>query len=103
MDTLRSRGRLQSMLSREAMFLLQNVLFLVVAAITLWGTIFPVLSEAVDSNTVTVGEPFYNRTAGPVLLGIIVLMGGWAAVSVAAGHGPQPGPGSRRAACGGGP
>ena len=75
MDTLRSRGRLQSMLSREAMFLLQNVLFLVVAAITLWGTIFPVLSEAVDNNTVTVGEPFYNRTAGPVLLGIIVLMG----------------------------
>ena len=75
MDSLRSRGRLQALLSREAMFLLQNVLFLMVAAVTLWGTIFPVLSEAFADNTVTVGEPFYNRTAGPILLGIIVLMG----------------------------
>lgn len=75
MDTLKSRGRLESFLSREAMFLLQNVLFLAVAAITLWGSIFPVISEAFNNNTVTVGEPFYNRIAGPVLLVILVVMG----------------------------
>jgi cytochrome c-type biogenesis protein CcmF len=75
MDSLRSRGRLESMLSREAMFLLQNVLFLAVAAITLWGSIFPLFSEVLNNNTVTVGEPFYNRIAGPVLLAILVVMG----------------------------
>ena len=75
MDTLRSRGRLQSMLSREAMFLLQNVLFLIVAAITLWGSIFPVIAGAASGDTLTVGEPYFNRTAGPVLLVIIALMG----------------------------
>ncbi len=74
MDTLRSRGRLQSLLSREAMFLLQNVLFLVVAAITLWGSIFPVIADA-SGDTVTVGEPYFNRTAGPVMLVIVGLMG----------------------------
>jgi len=75
MDSLRSRGKLESMLSREAMFLLQNVLFLAVAAITLWGSIFPLFSEVFNNNTVTVGEPFYNRIAGPVLLAILVVMG----------------------------
>ena len=75
MDTLRSRGRLQSMLSRESMFLLQNVLFLLVAAITLWGSIFPVFADAASGDTVTVGEPYFNRTAGPVMLVIVGLMG----------------------------
>nr|ABZ09428.1 putative cytochrome C assembly protein [uncultured marine microorganism HF4000_APKG8C21] len=75
MDTLKSRERLDSMLSREAVFLMQNVLFLAVAFVTLWGTVFPIFSEAVEGTTVTVGAPFFNRVNGPLLLGLILLMG----------------------------
>ena len=75
MDTLRSRERLDALLSRESAFLVQNVLFLVVAFVTLWGTVFPVFSEAAQGTTVTVGRPFFDRVNGPVLLALIVLMG----------------------------
>ncbi len=74
-DTLKSRASLDSMLSRESAFLIQNVLFLAVAFVTLWGTIFPIFSEAVDGSTVTVGQPFFNRVNGPLLLVLILLMG----------------------------
>ena len=74
-DTLRSRGRLESMLSRESAFLAQNVLFLTVAFVTLWGTIFPIFSEAASDTVVTVGRPFFDRVNGPMLLVIVMLMG----------------------------
>ena len=64
MDSLRSRENLESMLSRESAFLLQNVLFLAVAFITLWGTVFPIFSEAAQDATVTVGQPFFNKING---------------------------------------
>ena len=75
MDTLKSREGLESMLSREAAFLAQNVLFLAVAFVTLWGTIFPVLSEAAQGTTVTVAQPFFNRVNGPMLLALVLLAG----------------------------
>ncbi len=74
-DTLRSRGRLESALSRESAFLAQNILFLTVAFVTLWGTIFPIFSEAASDTVVTVGQPFFNRVNGPALLLIVLLMG----------------------------
>ncbi len=74
-DTLRSRGRLESLLSRESAFLAQNVLFLTVAFVTLWGTVFPIFSEAASDTVVTVGQPFFNRVNGPALLAIVMLMG----------------------------
>ena len=74
-DTLKSRGRLESMLSRESAFLTQNVLFLVVAFVTLWGTVYPAISRASQDVTITVGEPFFNRVNGPMLLAIVLLMG----------------------------
>jgi cytochrome c-type biogenesis protein CcmF len=75
LDTLKSRGRLESMLSRESAFLTQNVLFLTVALVTLWGTIYPVISKASQDVTITVGAPFFNRVNGPLLLVIVLLMG----------------------------
>ena len=74
-DSLRSRAQLESIVSRESAFLGQNILFLAVAFVTLWGTIFPVFSEAADGTVVTVGRPFYDRVNGPILLLIVVLMG----------------------------
>ena len=75
MDTLKSRQRLESMLSRESFFLIQNVLFLVVAFVTLWGTVYPVIADASQGETITIGEPYFNRVNGPILLTIVVIMG----------------------------
>ena len=74
-DSLRSRAQLEAIVSRESAFLGQNILFLAVAFVTLWGTIFPVFSEAADGTVVTVGRPFYDRVNGPILLLIVMLMG----------------------------
>lgn len=74
-DTLKSRARLDSLLSRESIFLLQNVLFLSVALITLWGTIFPVFAEATRGESLTVGKPFFDKVNGPILLALVFLMG----------------------------
>lgn len=72
---LKSSQRLESLLSREAAFLVNNLLLLGVAFITLWGVIFPLISELVSGKTITVTEPFYNQINGPILLTLIVLMG----------------------------
>jgi cytochrome c-type biogenesis protein CcmF len=72
---LRSTQSLESMLSREAAFLVNNLLLLGIAFITLWGVIFPLISELVTGRTITVGEPFYNDMNGPLMLALIVLMG----------------------------
>ena len=73
--SLKSRERLDSILSRESAFLTQNVLFLAVAMVTLWGTIYPVISEATQGLTITVGRPFFDRVNGPLLLVLVFLMG----------------------------
>ena len=74
-DSLQSRGQLESFFSREAAFLGQNILFLLIAFITLWGTVFPIFSEAVNETTMTVGKPFFDKVNGPLMLLLILLMG----------------------------
>ena len=74
-DTLKSRSGLDSMISRESAFLAQNVLFLLIAFVTLWGTIFPIFSEAVDDTTMTIGQPFFNKVNGPLMVLLVLLMG----------------------------
>jgi len=74
MALLRSSGSLESALSREAAFLVNNLLFLGVAFVTLWGVVFPIISELVLDTTITVGEPFYNRVNGPIILALLFLM-----------------------------
>ena len=72
---LKSAGSLESRLSREAAFLVNNLLFLGVAFVTLWGVVFPLISQLFRGATVTVGEPFYNQVNGPLLLALVFLMG----------------------------
>lgn len=74
-ESLKSETQLDSLLSREAAFLLNNLLFLGVAFATMWGTLFPIISELVTGEKVTVGPPFYNRVNGPLLAAIVLLMG----------------------------
>ena len=70
---LRSEHKLESLVSRESSFLFNNLLFLVACFTVLWGTLFPVLSEWVQGNKVTVGPPFFNRVTIPVALALLIL------------------------------
>jgi cytochrome c-type biogenesis protein CcmF len=70
---LRSEHKLESLLSRESSFLFNNLLLLVACFTVLWGTLFPVLSEWVQGNKVSVGPPFFNRVNVPVALLLLLL------------------------------
>lgn len=72
---LRSPAEFESYLSREAAFLFNNLILVGIAFAVFWGTIFPVLSEAVRGVKITVGPPFFNRVNGPLALGLVFLMG----------------------------
>jgi cytochrome c-type biogenesis protein CcmF len=68
---LQADVQLESMLSREAAFLFNNLLLVGIAFSVLWGTLFPILSEAVRGTKITVGPPFFNRVNVP--LGLLLL------------------------------
>ena len=72
---LKNSRNLESMLSREAAFLINNFLLLAIAFIILWGIMFPLVSQFIQGVTITVGAPFYNQTTGPLMLFIIFVMG----------------------------
>src|SRR4029077_12677716 len=72
---LRSPAELESYLSREAAFLFNNLILVGIAFAVFWGTIFPVISEAVRGVKITGGPPCCNRVNGPLALGLIFLMG----------------------------
>jgi cytochrome c-type biogenesis protein CcmF len=75
LPSLRSEHQLDSMVSREASFLANNLLLVAAAFAVFWGTIFPLVSEAVRGVKVAVGPPFYQQVAGPIFLALIVLIG----------------------------
>src|SRR5579883_1064265 len=74
-DHLKSEHKLESLVSRESSFLFNNLVLLAACFTVLWGTLFPVLSEYVQGNKVTVGAPFYNRVAVPIGLFLLFLTG----------------------------
>ncbi len=74
-NALKSRSTLESTLSREASFLVNNLLLLAIAFVTLWGVVYPLISEAFRGSVVTVAAPFYNQVNGPLMLGLVFLMG----------------------------
>ena len=66
------RGRLGA---RGRAFLLNNLLFAAVAATVLFGTVFPLLAEALTDTRVSVGAPYFERVVGPLAVGLLVLAG----------------------------
>ncbi|MEP7135630.1 MAG: heme lyase CcmF/NrfE family subunit [Chloroflexota bacterium] len=72
---LKSETEMTSMLSREALFLLNNLLFISILVVCFWGVIYPLISELFTGQKVTVGPPFYLRATGPLFAGLIFLMG----------------------------
>jgi cytochrome c-type biogenesis protein CcmF len=74
-DDLRSDGVMTSLLSRESLFLINNLLFIGILVVVFWGTVYPLISELFTGQKVTVGPPFYNSTTGPLFAGLLLLMG----------------------------
>jgi cytochrome c-type biogenesis protein CcmF len=74
-DTLGAQGELDSVVSRESAFLLNNVLLVAATFTVFFGTVFPLLSEAVRDVKVSVGAPFFNQVNVPLFLSLIFLMG----------------------------
>ena len=74
-SSLKSAQTLESSLSREAAFLVNNLLFLGIAFATLWGVVYPLISQVTRGTTITVGRPFYDQVNGPLFLALIFIMG----------------------------
>jgi cytochrome c-type biogenesis protein CcmF len=74
-DHLKSEHQLEALVSRESSFLFNNLLLLIACCTILIGTLFPVISEYVQGNKVTVGAAYYNVIAPPIGLGLLFLTG----------------------------
>ncbi|MGE5249866.1 MAG: heme lyase CcmF/NrfE family subunit [Bacteroidota bacterium] len=72
---LRSETEMKSMLSREALFLLNNLLFMSVLVVCFVGVIYPLASELFTGQKVTVGPPYYERATAPLFATLMFLMG----------------------------
>ena len=73
-DRLRSPARIDSPASREGAFLLNNIVFAAFAFVVLLGTVFPLISEALSADRVTVGVPYFERMTMPIGLVLLFLM-----------------------------
>ena len=74
-EHLKSEAEMDSLVSRESSFLLNNLILVGAAFAIFLGTVFPVISEAVRGVKITVGEPFFNQVIGPIFLALILLTG----------------------------
>ena len=72
---LKSEARLESVVSRESSFMFNNLILLASCFAVLWGTLFPVISEAVTGEKISVDAPFFNRINIPIGLGLLLLTG----------------------------
>lgn len=75
LDYLKSEAHLESVLSRESSFLFNNVILLASCFAVLWGTMFPVITEAVMGEKVTVSAPYFNKVNVPIGLFLLFLTG----------------------------
>lgn len=74
-DALSAEGELPGLASREAMFLLNNVLFVLFTFTVLIGTVFPLIVEAVNGRQMSVGRPYFDSMAVPIGAALLFLMG----------------------------
>jgi cytochrome c-type biogenesis protein CcmF len=72
---LKSEAKLEAVMSRESSFLFNNLVLVVACFAVLWGTMFPVITEAITGTQMTVGPPFFNRVNIPIMLLLLLLTG----------------------------
>ena len=75
MKDLKADNRLESFISRETAFLLNNWILIGMLFAVLWGTTFPLISEMFSGEQITVGPPFFNRINVPIGLVLLFLTG----------------------------
>jgi cytochrome c-type biogenesis protein CcmF len=75
LDYLKSESQLESVVSRESSFLFNNLLLLASCFAVLWGTLFPVISEAVTNDKISLDADWYNRLMVPIGLSLLFLTG----------------------------
>lgn len=75
LDDLRSDSRLDSLLSRESVFLLNNFVLVGLCFVVFWGTFFPLISEAVTGHRASVGPPWFDRYTVPLAIALVLLSG----------------------------
>jgi cytochrome c-type biogenesis protein CcmF len=75
LDSLKSARRLDSLFSRESIFLVNNLLLVGLAAVVAWGTFFPLISEAATGETSSLAAPWFNRYATPLAIVLVIFMG----------------------------
>jgi cytochrome c-type biogenesis protein CcmF len=88
LDDLRSERRIDSLLSRESIFLVNNLLLVGLCVVVFWGTFFPLISEAITGTRSSVGAPFFNRVVPPLAIVLVLFTGigpllAWRQVSLA--------------------
>jgi cytochrome c-type biogenesis protein CcmF len=74
-NVLRSEHQLDSLLSRESVFLLNNLVLVGLCFVIFWGTFFPLISEAVTGQKASVGPPWFDRYTVPLALILVLLSG----------------------------
>src|SRR5437660_5560221 len=74
-DTLAAEGRLQAGVSRDAMFLVQNLLFVLFTFTVLLGTVFPLVVEAARGVQMSVGRPYFDKMSVPIGVALLFVMG----------------------------
>jgi cytochrome c-type biogenesis protein CcmF len=72
---LRAENSIESLLSRESAFLFNNILFISICFTVFWGTVYPILSEAIQGTKVSVGPPWFNQWIVPMGLALIFVTG----------------------------
>src|SRR5207302_2897906 len=75
LDDLADRGSIGAPLSREAIFLFQNVLFVAATLTVLLGTLYPLIAEALSGAQLSIGAPYFDRVEVPIGLALLFLMG----------------------------
>ena len=75
LEYLKSESELESVISRESSFLFNNLILLASCFAVLWGTLFPVISEAATGDKISLDADWYNRLMVPIGLFLLLLTG----------------------------
>ena len=73
-NLLKNQNEMESMISKESMFLFNNFIFISILFVTFWGTMFPVFSELFTGTKLTVGQAYFNKANVPLGILLLILM-----------------------------
>jgi cytochrome c-type biogenesis protein CcmF len=75
LDDLRSEKRIDSLASREAVFVVNNLLLVALCATIFWGTFFPLISELFTGTKSSLAAPWFDRYTTPLAIGLVLFTG----------------------------